>query len=68
MLSARGKNLLFADADGATKFSDLTKLNEIMSKLSSDWQNDAIVIGSRAHLEQTAIAERSAFRFILMMA
>lgn len=28
MLSARGSALLFADADGATKFNDLKKLDE----------------------------------------
>lgn len=31
MLSARGSALLFADADGATKFSDLTKLDESLA-------------------------------------
>lgn len=33
MLSARGSVLLFADADGATKFSDITKLENCLSKL-----------------------------------
>lgn len=66
ILSARGKYLLFADADGATKFSDYTKLETSMMKLVPDWRNDAIVIGSRAHLEQEAIATRSFFRTILM--
>lgn len=31
MLSARGSVLLFADADGATKFSDLKKLDESLA-------------------------------------
>lgn len=66
MLSARGRYLLFADADGATRFSDFTKLEESMSKLTADWRNDAIVVGSRAHLEKQAIASRSFFRTILM--
>lgn len=35
MLSGRGKNLLFADADGASKFSDLDKLEECMKSLKS---------------------------------
>ena len=30
MLYARGRLLLFADADGATKFSDITKLESEM--------------------------------------
>lgn len=66
MLSARGQQLLFADADGATKFSDLDKLDTEMQALTSNWQDPAIVIGSRAHLEEEAIASRSIFRTILM--
>lgn len=65
MLSARGRNLLFADADGATKFSDFDKLAEALSTISTDWKQEAIVIGSRAHLEQDSIATRSAFRFVI---
>lgn len=33
MLSARGSSLLFADADGATKFSDLKKLDESLAEV-----------------------------------
>lgn len=33
MLSARGSVLLFADADGATKFSDLDKLEDSMKEI-----------------------------------
>ena len=33
MLSARGELLLFADADGATRFSDLDKLEVELSKV-----------------------------------
>lgn len=62
MLSARGRYLLFADADGATTFSDLDKLNEAMLKIAEDWTEEAIIIGSRSHLEQEAIATRSLFR------
>lgn len=68
MLSARGRHLLFADADGATKFGDLDKLEtELLKSMPKDeWENPAIVIGSRAHLEEEAIASRSFFRTILM--
>lgn len=66
MQSSRGKYLLFADADGATRFSDYTKLETSIWKLVPDWRNDAIVIGSRAHMEKDAIASRSFFRTILM--
>lgn len=33
MQSARGAVLLFADADGATKFSDLTKLEDSLKEI-----------------------------------
>ena len=33
MLSARGKYLLFADADGATRFKDIEKLEHQMATL-----------------------------------
>jgi len=62
MLSSRGELLLMADADGATKFSDISKL---ISKFQ-DSQQLQVVVGSRAHLEDDAIAERSFFRTILM--
>lgn len=67
---ARGKWILFADADGATHFPDLDKLTSSMETLvpndDQPWLTEAIVIGSRAHLENEAIAERSFFRTILM--
>ncbi|XP_039952752.1 dolichyl-phosphate beta-glucosyltransferase [Bactrocera tryoni] len=66
MLSARGQYLLFADADGATKFSDYDKLENNMKSITKDWQSDGIVVGSRSHLEQDAIASRSLFRTLLM--
>ena len=66
MQSSRGKYLLFADADGATKFADYTKLEECMEKIGKDWNDNAIVIGSRAHLEKESTAQRSFFRTILM--
>lgn len=66
MLSSRGANLLFADADGATKFSDITKLEESLVALTKNWRNDGMTIGSRSHLEEESIASRSIFRTILM--
>lgn len=65
MLSARGRYLLFADADGATKFSDFDKLEKNMKSITKDWQSDGIVVGSRSHLEQDAIASRSLFRLVI---
>ena len=36
MLSARGKYLLFADADGATKFADIAKLEAEIKKIKTE--------------------------------
>jgi len=64
MLKARGEKLLFADADGATTFSELTKLESELAKMEKEGQG--IVCGSRAHLQDASIAERTLFRTILM--
>ena len=58
MLAARGRRLLFADADGATRFSDITKLEvELRDMDTSNSEGMAVVCGSRAHLEKESIAE-----------
>ncbi|XP_071087179.1 dolichyl-phosphate beta-glucosyltransferase-like [Haliotis cracherodii] len=61
----RGKLMLFADADGASKFSDYKKL-EVELKKKNGQDNMCVVCGSRAHLEKDSIAERSVFRTFLM--
>lgn len=66
MQSSRGKYLLFADADGATKFSEFDKIEKSMFGISENWEDHVIVIGSRAHLEKESTAQRSFFRTILM--
>ncbi|KAF7270402.1 hypothetical protein GWI33_016636 [Rhynchophorus ferrugineus] len=74
--SARGALILFADADGATKFADLTKLEtSIKEQTNCDYLQNfeiadklAITVGSRAHLEEEAVASRTVFRTILMYA
>ncbi|KAH8409556.1 hypothetical protein KR222_008406, partial [Zaprionus bogoriensis] len=66
MLSARGRQLLFADADGATKFADYDKLAEALGSLAPEWRHDGIAVGSRAHLEDESIATRSFLRTVLM--
>lgn len=64
VIVSRGKYVLMVDADGATKFSDLEKLlNEIETARKGD---HAVVVGSRHHLEQEAIAQRTFFRNLLM--
>ncbi|XP_046394927.1 dolichyl-phosphate beta-glucosyltransferase [Ischnura elegans] len=73
--SCRGALILFADADGATKFSDLSKLEDSLRDLvEGDYRKDpskvsealAVVCGSRAHLEAESVAKRSIFRTFLM--
>ncbi|KAF1586461.1 UNVERIFIED_CONTAM: Dolichyl-phosphate beta-glucosyltransferase, partial [Eudyptes robustus] len=66
VLCARGQYILFADADGATKFSDFKKLEDKVS--DTDGNKDAVIaVGSRAHLEKDSIAQRSLLRTILMV-
>lgn len=57
MFVARGKLLLFADADGASQFRDYRKMETEMYKLNKRSDNLAVVCGSRAHMEKDAIAQ-----------
>lgn len=69
VLASRGRLILFADADGATTFSELEKLE---AHLHDDEGkpvpgfNRMLAIGSRAHMEEEVIASRSRFRTLLM--
>ena len=77
VLAARGQMILMADADGATKFEDYEKLDawiqtvvpknpERLGTEPFDSGRHPLAIGSRAHLEKEAIAQRSLFRTLLM--
>uniref|UniRef100_A0A0N4ZTJ7 Diacylglycerol O-acyltransferase 1 n=1 Tax=Parastrongyloides trichosuri TaxID=131310 RepID=A0A0N4ZTJ7_PARTI len=72
VLHSNGKLILFADADGATSFCDFEKLEKKFKELSSsdndnvDFTFPGIIVGSRCHLEEDSIAQRSLFRTILM--
>ncbi|XXG54628.1 hypothetical protein AAC387_Pa03g2458 [Persea americana] len=82
MLHSRGELLLMLDADGATKVTDLAKLEYEICKLaekglqsgagasnsSSPMISDVAVaaFGSRAHLEKQALATRKWYRNFLM--
>ena len=68
VLRALGHRILFADADGATKFSDFDLLNQDLDRLMNEREEqDAIVIGSRAHMVKTdAVVKRSPLRNFLM--
>ncbi|XP_038821332.1 dolichyl-phosphate beta-glucosyltransferase [Salvelinus namaycush] len=65
-LSSRGKLILMADADGATKFADVEKVEAGLHDVNIKPENMAISCGSRAHLEEEAVASRSMFRTFLM--
>ncbi|KAF4082097.1 hypothetical protein AMELA_G00147760 [Ameiurus melas] len=65
-LRTRGRLILMADADGATKFADIEKVEAGLQDLSPKPENMAISCGSRAHLEKESVAQRSVFRTFLM--
>ena len=52
MRHARGSYVVFADADGASKFTDLGKLVTACEK-AKDKQDRAVGVGSRAHMVGT---------------
>jgi len=65
MYYSRGKYILMVDADGATKFSDLDKVENQLKQIEKDGLG--ISVGSRAHLVNTdTVAKRKWFRNILM--
>eukprot|EP01127_Copromyxa_protea_P016601 TRINITY_DN4954_c0_g1_i2.p1 TRINITY_DN4954_c0_g1~~TRINITY_DN4954_c0_g1_i2.p1 ORF type:complete len:174 (-),score=27.31 TRINITY_DN4954_c0_g1_i2:140-661(-) len=64
MMVSRGDLILYADADGATRFSDLEKVEQALRRVVSG--NFGISCGSRAHLQGDAEAKRSFSRNILM--
>ncbi|XP_022376393.1 dolichyl-phosphate beta-glucosyltransferase isoform X3 [Enhydra lutris kenyoni] len=66
IFSSRGEKILMADADGATKFPDVEKLEKGLNDLQPWPEQMAIACGSRAHLEKESIAQRSYFRTLLM--
>ena len=60
VLSCRGRYILMADADGATTFSELEKLEKaVVSGFD-------VAVGSRNHQKEEAIAQRAWYRNILM--
>ena len=51
-LVARGRYVLMADADGATRFSDLLKLENTIHNIQRDERG--VVVGSRAQYHEEA--------------
>lgn len=64
MLNARGAMLLMADADGASEFICLERLEKALKNIESNGLG--IAIGSRAHMQEDAVATRAWYRNILM--
>jgi len=65
MLHARGEYLLMLDADGATRIRDLDKLEEELLQIKNN-KGHGVAVGSRAHLQDKAVAVRKWYRNILM--
>lgn len=66
MRHARGKYVVFADADGASKFTDLAKLVSACQEIE-DAEGRGVAVGSRAHLVGSdAVVKRSKLRNFLM--
>lgn len=66
MRHVRGQYVVFADADGASRFGDLGKLVEGCKSIE-DEDGRGVAIGSRAHLVGSeAVVQRSALRNFLM--
>ena len=68
MLRARGEFLLMVDADGATRISDIERLEAALLDLGKRRRatQGSVAIGSRHHLMQEAVANRSLLRNLLM--
>ncbi|UZJ55837.1 hypothetical protein CBS101457_005157 [Exobasidium rhododendri] len=66
VLHSRGHLVIFCDADGATRFSDLSVLAKEMNRIITP-AGHGIVCGSRAHLVGSeAVVKRSFVRNLLM--
>ncbi|KAL1967643.1 hypothetical protein VTN77DRAFT_2900 [Rasamsonia byssochlamydoides] len=66
MRHVRGQYVVFADADGASKFDDLAKL-VTACQAAEDSEKRAVAVGSRAHMVGSeAVVKRSKLRNFLM--
>ena len=65
----RGASALMADADGATEIADLDALEAALDAVAVDAAGGepvGVAVGSRAHMQETSVAQRSLLRTILM--
>ncbi|VDP93695.1 unnamed protein product [Echinostoma caproni] len=65
MLSARGRSLLFADADGATKFADLEKLEDALSATIAEHWVRIYLVACFSHVFSQFICTNVAKHLIL---
>ncbi|GAC97026.1 glycosyltransferase [Pseudozyma hubeiensis SY62] len=66
VLHSRGHLVLFADADGATSFRDVSKLCHTLSQTLTT-KGHGVAVGSRAHMVKSdAVVKRSLLRNFLM--
>ncbi|TKY84896.1 hypothetical protein EX895_005976 [Sporisorium graminicola] len=66
VLHSRGHLVLFADADGATSFGDLSKLCSVLARVVTP-AGHGVAVGSRAHMVKSdAVVKRSFVRNFLM--
>ncbi len=56
VFSSRGEKILMVDADGATKFEDLNSVERELDQFQGGNDGMAISVGSRAHLQDEAVA------------
>ncbi|KAJ8097426.1 nucleotide-diphospho-sugar transferase [Lipomyces tetrasporus] len=67
MQRCRGDYIIFADADGASQFSDIKTLHASLTSLTDSPASPAIALGSRAHMVKSeAVVKRSFIRNFLM--
>jgi len=65
MIYGRGQYLLMVDADGATRISDLERLETNLKEVERNGLG--VCVGSRAHLERSAaVVQRKWYRNVLM--
>ncbi|KAH9273531.1 hypothetical protein BSLG_000905 [Batrachochytrium salamandrivorans] len=65
VLASRGDLILFVDADGASRFEDIKKLEEALLAIETD--SLGVALGSRAHMvDSESVVKRSFMRNFLM--
>lgn len=65
MRHARGQYVVFADADGASKFADLGKLVEACEQ-AQDASGRAVAVGSRAHMVGSEAVVKVFFFYLVL--